>query len=252
MKSFLLPLDFTDTDQHLIAWARLLTRQFGAKLTLFHVHQPAMIDTTLPNVGSPGLDMTGADMSALGAGAEVARELDDLARQRLKTLVDELAAEGLDVQGELALGTDPEAEILTAAKTFQVDLIIIGHRENETFFDRLAGSAAPDVAAHATCPVLIIPMVDVHKGYTGAPKIEKVVYVMQSHTTQDNVSKQAEPLATAFGAELKVLMPEKIDGLSGDILVMQRYEHGALDGLFGPAKADKFLTTSPVPVLIYH
>jgi nucleotide-binding universal stress UspA family protein len=253
MKSFLLPLDFTDTDRHLLAWARLLTRRFGAKLTLFHVHQPNNIDTTLPNVGSPGLDMLGGtDMSSLGAGVEVGRQLDQLARQQLKDQVDALAAEGLNVQGELALGTDVEGEILNAAKFFQADLLIIGHRENPTLFDRLAGSAAPDVAAHAACPVLVVPLVEAGKGYTAAPKIDKVVYVMQPKTTQDDVSKQAGPLTDAFRAELKVLLPDAIDGLSGDVLVMQRYEHGALDGLFGQAKADAFMSSSPVPVLVYH
>jgi nucleotide-binding universal stress UspA family protein len=251
MKSFLLPLDFTDANQQLLAWARLLTRQFGAKLTLFHVHQPALADTTMPGLGVPGLDMVGTDWAGQETGASIDRQLDSMARQQLKTLVDTLAAEGLDVQGELAIGTDTEAEIQNAAKFFQADLIIIGHRENDTFFDRLAGSSSDDVVVHAACPVLVVPMADADKRYIGMPKIEKVVYIMQPKTMQDAVSRQAGMLTDAFGAELKVLMPDKIDGLSGDVLVMQRYEHGALDGLFGAAKADKFLTNSPVPVLVY-
>jgi nucleotide-binding universal stress UspA family protein len=239
MKNFLLPLDFTDTTGHTLDWARLLTRTFNAKLTLVHVYEPVVADTTVPNLGDPGV------------GATAALDLEPLAAQRIAALVDQLAAEGLDVQGEMLIG-HPEDGILEAAKRFISDLIITGRSDVSTFFDRLAGSAANDIARDAICPVLLVPAVDPTRQVVKAPAIRTVAYVMQPKTTQDLVSKEAGPLATAFGAELKVLMPDAIDNLSGDVLVMHRYEQGALDGLFGADKAARFLTDTGVPVLVYH
>jgi nucleotide-binding universal stress UspA family protein len=239
MTSLLFPTDFSTHTTAALDWVRLFAKQTGATITLLHVYQPVVPDTTLPTVGDPGL------------GTLTSLELEDIGRQQLVDLEATLIAEGFSVKAEWRIGSI-EDEILETARVLQSDLIVMGRSDLSTFFDRLAGSAVSDVAEGATCPVLIIPMTD-EGGSTRPAEVKTIAYAMQPKTNQSDVAQQTDWLIDMFGATLVVLTEEKLQHNNADMVVMQLYPSGGfLDNLLHPNKVSALVEKSDVPLLIYH
>ncbi|GAB3711410.1 hypothetical protein GCM10027592_48950 [Spirosoma flavus] len=239
MTNLLFPTDFSNSTDAALDWARLFAHKTGATITLLHVQQPIIPDTTLPTIADPGM------------GVIVAQEVEDISRQRLEILATTLRAEGLSVTTEWRLGA-VEDEILDAALLFSADLIVMGRSDLSTFFARLAGSAVTDVADEARCPVLIIPMTEEGKSIRPV-QVHTIAYAMQSQTTQDVVTTQTESLVEAFDAELTVLTEDQLDNVHADLIVMQLYpKTGFLDEWLHPNHVSKLIEKSEVPVLVYH
>lgn len=144
MTNLLFPTDFSANNTDALNWVRLFAHKTGATVTLLHVYQPMMPDSTLPTIGDPGL------------GIMASQEIEDISRRQLGELAVKLRSEGLSVDVDWRIGTVDDG-ILEAALDHSADLIVMGRSELSTFFDRLAGSAVTDVADEAKCPVLIVP-----------------------------------------------------------------------------------------------
>lgn len=239
MTNLLFPTDFSTNTSAALDWVRLFARKTGATITLLHVFQPIIPDTTLPTVGDPGL------------GILASQEIEEISRQRLTKLATELEAEGLSVQAEWRIGLVDD-EILDVAKETPADLIVMGRSDLSTFFDRLAGSAVTEVADEAVCPVLIIPTP--HEGQPIRPaQVHTIAYAMQPQTTQSLVSTQTDLLLDLFDAQLQVLTDDQLDKAHPDLIVMQLYpESGFLDRLLHPNHTAQLIEKSAVPVLVYH
>ena len=239
MTNLLFPTDFASNTNAALDWVRLFAQKTGATITLLHVYQPMVPDSTLPTLGDPGL------------GVAASREVEDISRQRLNELAVALQAEGLSVQTEWRIG-GTEDEILDAAREYSADLIVMGRSDLSTFFDRLAGSAVSDVAGDAVCPVLIVPTTP--DGQTVRPtQVKTIAYAMQSRTTQSDVATQTDSLIEAFDAELSVLTDDKIENAHADLIVMELYpQSGFLDKLLHPNRTAALVEKSSVPVLVYH
>ena len=239
MTSLLFPTDFSTSTAATLEWVRLFAHKTGATITLLHVYQPMVPDSTLPTIGDPGI------------GVMASQELEDISRQQLGILATELRKEGLPVRVDWRVGS-VEDNILEAAREYRADLIVMGRSELSTFFDRLAGSAVTDVADGANCPVLVVPVAA--EGVAVRPvQIHTIVYAMQSQTTQSLITFQTESLIKAFDAELTVLTEDELDNIHADLIVMQLYpKTGFLDGLFHPNHVAQLVEKSSVPVLIYH
>lgn len=239
MTNLLFPTDFTTNTTAALDWARLFARKTGATITLLHVYQPMIADSTLPILGDPGI------------GVVASREIQDISRQRLDELAAQLLAEGLSVLTDWRIGS-AEDEILEAARQLSADLIIMGRSDLSTFFDRLAGSAVTDVAEQAVCPVLIVPTPPDGEAIRPA-QVRTIAYAMQTQTTQSDVSAQTDSLIDAFDAQLSVLTDDQLDNAHADLIVMQLYPpSGFLDGLLHPNHTARLVEKSVVPVLIYH
>ncbi|MGF7215095.1 nucleotide-binding universal stress UspA family protein [Spirosoma lacussanchae] len=239
MTNLLFPTDFSSSTTAPLNWVRLFARKTGATITLLHVYQPMIADTTLPTLGDPGL------------GLAASQEIEEISQQRLSQLAANLQAEGLSVVTDWRIGSVDD-EILDAARETSADLIIMGRNSLSSFFDRLAGSAVSEVADSAICPVLIVPMVE--EG-TLAPQaqIRTIAYAMQSGTTQANVSAQTDSLVDTFDAQLQILTEDQLKNPPVDLIVMQLYpQSGFLDGLLHPNRTSALIETSDVPVLVYH
>ncbi|GAB3643032.1 universal stress protein [Spirosoma arcticum] len=238
MTNLLFPTDFSSDNAAALSWARLFARKTGATITLLHVFQPMIPDSTLPTIGDPGL------------GIAASQEIEIISRQRLTELAAELQEQGLSVQTDWRIGS-AEEEILEVARAGRADLIVMGRSDLSTFFDRLAGSAVTDVAAEAICPVLVVPT---HTDAIAIPaQVRTIAYAMQSRTTQSDVSAQTDSLVEAFDADLVVLTDDKLDNVAADLIVMQLYPHsGFLDNLLHPNRTSALVEKSDVPVLIYH
>ncbi len=239
MTNLLFPTDFSINTNAALDWVRLFARKTGATITLLHVFQPMLPDSTLPTIGDPGL------------GLLASQEIETISRQRLDELADQLLAEKLSVQTEWRIGSADD-EILAVARDFSADLIVMGRSDLSTFFDRLAGSAVTDVADEAVCPVLIVPTTPEGESIRIA-QVRTIAYAMQTPTTQSDVSAQTDSLVEAFDADLTVLTEDQLDTIHADLIVMQLYpQPGFLDKFLHPNRAAALIEKSPVPVLIYH
>lgn len=239
MTNLLFPTDFSNSNAAALDWVRLFAHKTGATVTLLHVFQPMIPDTTLPTIGDPGL------------GLIASQEIEDISRQRLEKLAEELQAEALSVEVEWRIGVVDD-NILDFAREHSSDLIIMGRSDLNTFFDRLAGSAVSDVADEARCPVLIVPTT--HDGKAIRPaQVHTIAYAMQPQTTQAQVSFQTDSLVKAFGARLEVLTDDKLEDAHPDLFVMEiPPKSGFLDGLFHPNHITDLIKKSDVPLLVYH
>lgn len=239
MTSLLFPTDFSTSTTATLDWVRLFARKTGATITLLHVYQPMVPDSTLPTIGDPGI------------GVMASQGLEDIGRQQLDKLATQLQTEGLSVQVDWRVGS-VEDSILEAAREYRSDLIVMGRSELSTFFDRLAGSAVTDVAGEANCPVLIVPVAA--EGEVARPvQVRSIVYAMQPQTTQSLITFQTESLLKAFDAQLDVLTEDELDTIHADLVVMQLYpKAGFLDGLLHPNHVAQLVEKSNLPLLIYH
>lgn len=239
MTNLLFPTDFSTNATHALNWARLFARKTGATITLLHAYQPIIPDTTLPNLGDPGVGVTAS------------LEVEQISRERLAQLVADLQSEGLSVQADWRIGS-VEDEILDAARQLPADLIVMGRSNLSTFFDRLAGSAVTDVANQALCPVLVVPNADELDGLRPA-QVRTIAYAMQPRTTQADVTAQTDSLLNAFDAQLVVLTEDQLERPAADLIVMQLYpQAGFLDNLLHPNRTTALVEKADVPVLVYH
>ncbi len=235
MKSILLPTDFTDTTTSALDWAKLFARQTGAAITLIHVYQPMVVDTTLPNLGDVGI------------GVLASHDLEQITQTRLNDLVAQLQAEGFTAQADWRLGS-VEDEILLAARQYAADLLIASHGGLTTMFDRLIGSAADGLAKDAVCPVLVIPSLSETDLHLPA-QVRSIVYVMQPNSTQAEASEQLDTLTDIFDVPVAYTPAEDVSASPADLVVVTDYKKG---GLFSTNPAEKVLSDTKVPVLVYH
>lgn len=238
MKTILFPTDLFDQSSTTLSYLHLMARAWQARVILLHVYQPVIADTSLPTFADPGV------------GSLATLDLETISQKHLNTLVEKFRSEGLDAVGEWRVG-DIEHSIVDAAREYAPDLLIAQRSTIATFFDRMAGSAAEDVARQASCPVLFIP--DQEPGTGLLPVMFKsVAYVLQQHITQQMVTDQTAAIVDTFDAHLTVITPEQIDENKPDLFVIQRKETGFLGGLMGTDPTEKLLSSAKVPVLVYH
>ena len=236
MKTILFPTDLFDQSSHTFAYLHLMARAWQARVIVLHVYQPAIVDTSLPTFADPGV------------GTVATLDLETISQTHLNNLVEKLQADGLQVVGEWRIG-DVENTIVEAAREYGPDLLITQRSAVSTFFDRMAGSSADDIARQAPCPVLFIP--DRVADQAVRP-FQSVVYVLQQNITQQIVTDQTTPIVDAFDAHLTVITPEQIDARKPDLFIMRRKDTGYLGGLLGSDPTEKLLTSADVPVLVYH
>ena len=140
VKSILVPIDFSAGSEKALARAVPLAHQFGAKLTLLHVVEPAGtpdFDTSFPLL----LD----DDKLKGA-----------CRNRLDRIVKDGQIEPKLIEKTLVRFGRAFNEIVRAAKTLKVDLIVISTHGYTGLKHAFLGSTTERVVRHASCPVLVV------------------------------------------------------------------------------------------------
>jgi len=85
-------------------------------------------------------------------------EIDDIDKQRLQALREELLTIGkVNVNVELLYGS-PEAEILKLTDESGISLIVMGSQGRGYIKEVFLGSVSHHIARHSPCPVLLIPL----------------------------------------------------------------------------------------------
>ena len=141
-QNIIVPVDFSNVTDSVLAMAKRMARTLGAKLWLIHV-------------GSPMPDFVGFEVGPPSVRTDVARELREEHRL-LQERVEGLRKEGLEAEALLATGL-PADKIVQEAERLNVDMIILGSHGHGALYHLLAGSVCQGVLKRAPCPVVIVP-----------------------------------------------------------------------------------------------
>lgn len=139
LQEILVPTDFSEYSKKALKYAVSVAEQFGAKITLLHVIEPAV---TYPDAGYPVLVESDRIMPAARAVADQICEEENCNPQLFR---ETLVQEGI-----------PYQEITNTAKTLKADLIVIATHGRTGLAHVLLGSTTERVVRHAPCPVLVV------------------------------------------------------------------------------------------------
>ena len=140
MKSILVPIDFSAESKKALAYAVPFARQFGARLTLLHVSEPA---------AAP--DFAKSFPLMMDSGRIIAA-----CRRQLQRVLKEQAIDPRLIEKTLVRQGRSFHEIVEAARELKADLIIISTHGYTGFKRALLGSTTERVVQHAPCPVLVV------------------------------------------------------------------------------------------------
>lgn len=147
MKTLLVPIDFSDDKGFLLATAEDEARRRGAALFLLHIIEPA--------AEVAGFE-TDPEMMRLKLGQDLETE-ERIERTRVKELVEGVKSRGLEARGEVKFGL-PADEILDAAKSEGVELIVMGSHGHGALYRLFTGSVVTGVLKRTEVPVLVVPL----------------------------------------------------------------------------------------------
>lgn len=143
MKTILVPIDFSDGTDKVLAAAVKLARREDAQVHLVHVAAPD------------------PDFVPYDAGPQVVREqvAEDLREEHrgLQALAARLGADGLQASARMVQGTTVDTILELAAKD-DADCIVMGTHGHGALHRMVLGSVSEGVIRGAQCPVLVVPV----------------------------------------------------------------------------------------------
>jgi universal stress protein A len=141
LRNILVPIDFSPSSNKALNYALSFAEQFGAKLTLINVVEPAVYPTELGYVP--------IEIDALHRGMQ------NTAREKLAELTAKRVSGAFRANALVRVGR-PHIEITAAAKELRADLIVIATHGYTGLKHAIMGSTAERVVRHAPCPVLTV------------------------------------------------------------------------------------------------
>jgi len=141
----LAPTDFSDDSKNALAYAIELAQKFGSEIIVEHVDQP--LSPVMIGDLSPGLDMSTVN--------RIAEEQRLMALKELDQEIARLREAGIKARSLMRVGA-PFLEIVNAAQSEGVDLIVMGTHGRTGLAHVLMGSVAGRVVNKAHCPVLTV------------------------------------------------------------------------------------------------
>jgi len=151
IKRILVPLDFSDQADEILAWASHLAEEHRSSLILMHAyHLPVEFQ-----------QMEGAYLPA-----EFWTQVKTEAQKSLERHAAKLRARGLEVEVEVVEGY-PATAIEEAVTRKNVDLVVIGTHGNTGLKHLLLGSVAERVVQKVPCPVLTVKAPEPEEGGDG-------------------------------------------------------------------------------------
>jgi nucleotide-binding universal stress UspA family protein len=141
MKTILVPIDFSDVTERVIATAREYADALKAKVILLHVTEPEP-------------DFVGFEPGPMAIRQAVARDF-KAEHQKLDELKSTFSPDhhvlALHIQGPLV------DKILSQATEHHADLIVMGSHGHGALFELFVGSVTSGVLKNSACPVLVVP-----------------------------------------------------------------------------------------------
>jgi nucleotide-binding universal stress UspA family protein len=141
LKRVLVPLDFGETTQRTLHYARSVAERFSSSLDVLHV-------APNPYVADPSGLYSALPQAFLDS---LERDL----RERMESILDASDRKRFSVTLDLEIG-DPLVNIVEYARRREVDLIVMGTHGRTGMAHLFLGSVAERVVRTAPCPVLTV------------------------------------------------------------------------------------------------
>lgn len=143
-KNIIVPTDGSVNSRRALEHAIVLASSLGASITLVYVANIVSVISNfdqIPNASGYVTEQVALDMEEEGKGV-----LDDFAKE---------VPEGIDVKTVFEVGS-PGPAVLSVAKKYKADLIVMGSRGLGPLKGLFMGSVSSYVVTHSGCPVLIV------------------------------------------------------------------------------------------------
>lgn len=140
IKKILVTTDFSEFSRYAFGYATSLAEKFDAELIIVHVIQPTI---------------TPSDFAWAAPPPNLSGEQDELVKQSMERLVDELIPDSIKSQIILTHGT-PAREIIETGRKENAGMIIMSTHGLGGLSHVLFGSTAEKVVRKSPCPVLTI------------------------------------------------------------------------------------------------
>jgi nucleotide-binding universal stress UspA family protein len=193
LQRILCPIDFSESSQRALTYAKALSAWYEAPLTVLHV----CVDLPVFEMASP---------FGHTASSAVIIEESQIAERRaaVRTFVwSTIGSDAMDIV--ISEGTDAKAEILKEAGTDGASIIVMGTHGRAGIEHMLLGSITEKVLHKAPCPVLVVPP---HAAIVepNAPAIfKRIVCAIDFSTSSLLALNQALELAQEADARLTLL-----------------------------------------------
>jgi len=145
MNRILVAIDFSEVTDEVISTAVTLNKALQGQLRILHV------DDSAPYSYTPKDDSVIEPDPQIAVAAQEAGKLESI---RLR-----LSKEPFDADYRLMEGPAVD-NILSAAREFGADIIVIGAHEHGKFYRLLFGDTTDSLIRHAPCPIMVVPQKD--------------------------------------------------------------------------------------------
>ncbi len=142
LKNILVATDFGEASDEALSYGRDLARTYGATLHVLHVAE--------------NLVARYANVEALAILPQLQTDIDEAARKRMAELVTDEDRTMLHAKPVVLAAFGAAEAIVEYAKTYNVDVIVMGTHGRGGFAHLLMGSVAERVVRTAPCPVLTV------------------------------------------------------------------------------------------------
>lgn len=143
-KNIIVPTDGSVNSKRALEHAIVLASSLGASITLVYVANIVSVISNFDQISNASgyvTEQVALDMEEEGKGV-----LDDFAKE---------VPEGIDVKTVFEVGS-PGPAVLSVAKKYKADLIVMGSRGLGPLKGLFMGSVSSYVVTHSGCPVLIV------------------------------------------------------------------------------------------------
>lgn len=273
MKKILIPIDFSENADRVVAAAKAMADKGETELIFLHAYQPPVPDLTVPS----------------GAGMiPMVPDLEDSFRKRLDSYAETVREQGYPARSIWSVGGIHPA-VFEAIEHHKPDLVVLGRSGTGGFLDRLLGSSATHIGLDADCPVLIVPPQATPR------KFREIVYATHLEYDENAILRRAFPLFERLGGRVSfikinsdaqpnvqsdqqymehimdefsvmkddfvVLRADSVlqgiedycDEIRADLLVMSTRRRGFLEAFItNPSITKKMIVGTHVPLLVYH
>jgi nucleotide-binding universal stress UspA family protein len=148
IRQILLPTDFSVLADHAARYARSLAETYQASLHVLHVVSAVLVPVPGPEVGTVAMAVPSD-----GSVAEAQESLERFVQKHLSGL-------SVPVVTKVLEGA-PDLQINRYAADAAIDLIVIGTHARGLVRRIFLGSVSKAVVEHASCPVLMVPLLAV-------------------------------------------------------------------------------------------
>ena len=191
LKKVLVPVDFSDVTEAVVASAKFIGEKFKPKFYLLHVISP-LVYVSMPET-----------MVVDVIDASVIEEIEETKRRAAENLLENLKKrlEGFEVETIIDIGS-PADVIVEQEEELDVDLTILGGHQKGLVERILLGSTSEAVVKHSKRPVLVV------KGHA-INKLENVAIAYDFSEIADAMLEYAKEFLKPFGSKVTLIHVEE-------------------------------------------